>query len=122
MDEVASPAFVIGNKKLLQAHVDGALLGQSATQLYSYFVFLWKTPIILTTNNWNYENYCDADRNWLDTNCVSVHISSRVWQSAPATPQRRDSGTGKRVWRSPARQIGVAGSDMGSPMDQDPDL
>ena len=119
MDEVASPAFVIGNKKLLQAHVDGALLGQSATQLYSYFVFLWKTPIILTTNNWDYSDFCDADRNWLDTNCVAVHIESRVWQSAPTTPERRDSGTCKRVWRSPAKRSDAGGSDIGSPMDQD---
>ena len=39
LDEVASPAFAVGNKKLLQSHIDGALLGQSATQLYTYFVF-----------------------------------------------------------------------------------
>ena len=38
LDEVASPKFIAGNKKLLQAHVDGAILGQSATQLYTYEV------------------------------------------------------------------------------------
>ena len=111
LDEVASPAFVISNKKLLQAHVDGALLGQSATQLYSYFVFLWRVPIILTTNNWDYSAFTEADKNWLDTNCVAVHIGTRVWHSAASTPVER---SGKRVWRSPEKH--------GSPMDEDNDL
>ena len=44
LDEVASPQFVADNKKVLQAHVDGAKLGQSATQLYVYSVMLWRTP------------------------------------------------------------------------------
>ena len=48
LDEVASPAFIVNNKKLLQAHVDGAILGQSATQMYTYEIFLWRTPIIFT--------------------------------------------------------------------------
>ena len=33
LDEMQSAQFVVDNKKVLQAHVDGALLGQSATQL-----------------------------------------------------------------------------------------
>ena len=49
LDEVASPSFIVSNKKVLQAHVDGAILGQSATQLYTYEVFLWRVPIMLTT-------------------------------------------------------------------------
>ena len=109
LDEVASPAFVIGNKNLLQAHVDGALLGQSATQLYSYFVFLWRTPIILTTNNLDYASFSVADKDWLDTNCVAVHVARRVWESAPTTPSQE---VAKRVWRSPTREVG-------SPMEED---
>ena len=100
----------LGNKKLLQAHVDWALLGQSATQLYSYFVFLWRVPLILTTNNWDYSEFSEADKNWLDTNCVAVYIGTRVWQSAATTPE---GTSGKRVWRSPEKQ--------GSPMDEDMD-
>lgn len=90
LDEVSSPSFIVANKKLLQAHVDGAILGQSATQLYSYEVFLWRTPIILTTNNWELSAFSPADKNWLTTNCVDVHINSPVWQpdtlAASTTP------------------------------------
>ena len=80
-DEVMSPKFVVGNKKVLQAHVDGAILGQSATQLYTYEVFLHKTPLMLTTNNWEYGNFSAADRDWIEANCVAVHINAPVWEA-----------------------------------------
>ena len=67
-DEVASPVFVVSNKKVLQAHVDGAILGQSATQLYTYEVFLWKMPLMLTTNCWEYADFSDADKDWIGAN------------------------------------------------------
>ena len=76
---VSSPEFVAGNKKLLQAHVDVAILGQSSTQLFTHEAFLWKTPIIPTTNNWEYSHMSKADQKWIDTNVVAVHIESRVW-------------------------------------------
>ena len=107
LDEVSSPAFIVANKKLLQAHVDGALLGQSATQLYTYFVFLWRIPIILTTNNFDYSAYSKADQNWLNTNCVAEYIGERVWvsgsRSGVRTPPASEGGGTKRVWRSPQR-------------------
>ncbi len=117
LDEVASPALVIGSKKPLQAHVDGALLGQSATQLYSYFVFLWRVPIILTTNNWDCSGFSEADKNWLETNCVAVHIAHRVWKSAPTAPA--SAATSKRVCRSPQKQGDAEGRDWAAPMDED---
>jgi hypothetical protein len=105
LDEMSSPAFVVKNKKLLQAHVDGAILGQSATQLYTYWVFLWQIPIMLTTNSWDYSEYCPADVNWLQTNCVEVYVGTPVWQSAghqppPATPAHSTSSDAevRRIW------------------------
>ena len=62
LDEVAGPTFVVNNKKLLQAHVDGAKLGQSSTQLFSYEVFLWRVPIMLTTNNWRLDELTEDQR------------------------------------------------------------
>ena len=101
LDDCGSAAFIVENKKLLQAHVDGALLGQSATQLFSYFVFLWRVPIIVTTNNWDLTTFKKHDQDWLTTNCVAVEIGTRVWTSAATTPISTE--TSKRVWRSPAR-------------------
>eukprot|EP00973_Karenia_brevis_P096215 12431214-Karenia_brevis.AAC.1 len=106
LDEVSDPTFIVGNKKLLQAHVDGAILGQSATQLYTYEVFLWKTPIMLTTNNWDYSKFAPADKNWIDTNVVAVYIGSRVWvsgQEAEVSSKSQDRAGSdttelRRVW------------------------
>lgn len=79
LDDIGGPAFVLGNKKLLQAHVDGATLGQSPTQQYVYDVFLWRTPIIVTTNRWSTRDVDDEDKDWLSQNCVVVAIDERVW-------------------------------------------
>ena len=80
---------------------------QSATQLYTYPVFLWRVPIILTTNNWEYSDFNDADKNWIETNCVAVYIGTKVWQDVDDTPStpprdRHKENKKKRVWRSPA--------------------
>ena len=76
-----SPRFVANNKKVLQAHVDGAILGQSATQLYTYEVFLHRTPLMLTTNFWEYDDFNTADKDWIEANCVAVHINAPVWEA-----------------------------------------
>ena len=81
LDEVSSPMVAVDNKKLLQSHVDGARLGQFATQLFAYEVFLWRTPIMLTTNNWKYDDYTDSDKSWLDANCAAVHIQEKVFET-----------------------------------------
>ena len=69
LDEMFSPGFIVRNRKLLQAHVDGAILGQSATQLYTYKVFLWRTPIMITTINWDFAAFSDADKNCRECCC-----------------------------------------------------
>ena len=97
LDEMQSPEFIAQNKKVLQAHVDGALLGQSSTQMFTYELFWCRVPFIITTNNWCLDSLCAADRNWVKENCVEVLIDSPVWQEsqatscsfAPATPRKR---------------------------------
>ena len=81
LDEVADPSFIVNNKKLLQAHVDGAILGQSATQTYTYEVFLWRIPIILTTNNWDLTRLTEAELDWVRANCVAVHVAEPVFEA-----------------------------------------
>lgn len=81
LDEVKGPSFIVNNKKLLQAHVDGAILGQSATQLYTYEVFLWRTPIIISTNNWCMGGLTGEERDWLAANCIVVHVTEKVYSA-----------------------------------------
>ena len=71
---------------MLQAHVDGAILGQSPTQTFTYEVFMWRVPIILTTNNWQLEKLTDEDREWLSANCVAVHVTEPVFEARKPTP------------------------------------
>ena len=79
LDEISGPEFVVRNKKALQAHIDGALLGQSPTQQFSYEVMLWRTPLILTTNKWEYDAFDSADVDWIEANSVAIHVDDPVW-------------------------------------------
>ena len=96
LDEMSSPDFIVHNKKLLQAHVDGAILGQSATQLYTYEVFLWRTPIMITTNNWDLAAFSDSDKNWIEENVVAVHVAEPVWERGEAPQLPSPSNRPKR--------------------------
>ena len=55
LDEISGVRFVIDNKNFLQSHIDGAKLGQSATQMYAYDVWWWRSfrfvalPFVLLT-------------------------------------------------------------------------
>ena len=84
LDEMKSPAFIVNNKKALQSHIDGAELGHSPTQQYVYNAFLWRTPFIITTNNFDLTSLSATDRDWVLANSVAVCISSPVW--APRVP------------------------------------
>lgn len=84
LDEMKEPAFLTNNKKVLQSHVDGAWLGDSPTQQYVYEVFLWKIPIIITTNNWSLEKLPPQDREWVIANSVAIYVGEPVWQESVA--------------------------------------
>jgi hypothetical protein len=122
LDEVSGPQFVVDNKKLLQAHIDGAILGQSATQLYTYKVWLWRVPLILTTNYWEYDEFRFADRNWIQANCVEVYVDEPVWDDNPPVEAslvspRSEVGSSsqhcpRRVWHSPGHGPSSRSSDF----------
>ena len=79
MDDVSGVDFVLRNKKVLQAHADGALLGQSPTQRFAHGVSLWRVPIVLTCNDWDIAALSATDANWVAENCVVEHITARVF-------------------------------------------
>ena len=78
LDDIAGPAFVCDNKKLLQQHADGARLGQSPAQHLAYKVSLWRVPVVVTTNFWDVAPLCPEDLDWVEQNCVVVPITSSV--------------------------------------------
>ena len=81
LDDVGSADFVVANKKVLQAHVDWATLGKSPTQTLTYSVWLWRVPMVITTNNWNAASMAAHDTDWLRENCVVHVVTSPVWET-----------------------------------------
>ena len=92
LDEMQGPEFIVANKKVLQMHVDGAELGKSPTNQFAYDVLLWRTPIIITTNNWNLGTLAAIDREWIEGNCVAVEIAEPVWQTTKADSTAQPGG------------------------------
>ena len=69
LDNLVEWSFVLKFRALLQANVDMHMLGESATGIYSYSVFLWAVPVCITLDS-------DVDcapfeaSNWLQTNVL----------------------------------------------------
>jgi len=76
-------SLIGANKKVMQAHRDGAKLGKSPTGGWEYEVWLWRVPLICTTNHWPDPDLCPADRDWLEKQVVAVEIDHPVWEPAP---------------------------------------
>ena len=107
LDEMQGPDFIIRTKKLLQMHIDGAELGKSPTMQYAYHVFVWRTPIIITTNHWTLEGLDAADREWVEANCVAVEISEPVWEVTPSAEAAApgEASTPRNVGKRPASSL-----------------
>ena len=54
--------------------------------LFSYEVFLWRVPIVLTTNNWRLDDLTEEQRQWLRVNCVVVHVADPVYETQAQAP------------------------------------
>ena len=80
LDEVPGVEFALGNKRLLMSHIDGAKLGQSATQMYSYAVWWWQRPIIMTSNKWKstYAKASTEDQDWLSKNVLVQPLTNSL--------------------------------------------
>ena len=58
-------------------------LGKSPTGGWEYEVWLWRTPLICTTNHWPDPTLCPADVDWTSKQVVAVEVDSPVWEAAP---------------------------------------
>ena len=47
--------------------------------MHAYETMLWRTPIMLTTNYWDYSEFCFAEQDWIEANCVVVRVDEPVW-------------------------------------------
>ena len=70
-DNVNDMAFVLNNRALFQANNDIHTLGSSRTGIYSYQVWLYRVPIVVTVDmsaRW------DPDEPWIQDNMVEVFM------------------------------------------------
>ena len=52
LDNVNTLKFILDYRAILQSNLDTHVLGDSATNVYSYTIFLWGTPILITLAPW----------------------------------------------------------------------
>ena len=68
--------FVLNYRALFQASSDIHTLGDSRTGAYSYDVWLWRGPIVVTvdmTAVW------DSAEAWIQANNTHVHLDRACW-------------------------------------------
>ena len=75
MDE-ATPAFVVQNKVVFQANVEGCFLQESRCQQFSTWKLLYSTPIIVCTNSWDLRTVHPDEQWWLASNSMVLHVGS----------------------------------------------
>lgn len=79
----ASTQMVLNNKKLFQAPSVPVKLGQSATNIHSYEVWVGQKLLVVASNRWSeeLEKHSPADRAWLQANSVHVKVTEPLWVS-----------------------------------------
>ena len=86
LDNINDQKFVLDNRAVLQANNDIHTLAESKTGIYSYPVWLWRVPIVMTVDTrakWNSEDP------WVKENCIEVHLVGPSWDPGPRMqPQR----------------------------------
>ena len=82
----ANYKMVTGNKALFQAALEQVPLGQSTCNAYSYQVWLYAVPLIVSCNEWM--QGADAhEQEWLDKISVVVNVTEPLWRDEVAPKQ-----------------------------------
>ena len=85
-----APAYgIIRQKKLMQCPPALVQLGASATNAFSYKVWVHQKMIVVSTNTWfeELEEMTPGDRDWLIYNSVVVSVNSPMWVQPPTPPE-----------------------------------
>ena len=68
--------FVLNYRALFQANSDIHTLGDSRTGAYSYDVWLWRVPIVVTVD---LSAAWDPAEAWIKANSVDVYLDRGCW-------------------------------------------
>ena len=79
-DEIVA-SQVAAQRKLFQAQSAPVQLGCSATNCYSYEVFVWRTKMVLASNNWHTSlaSLSAGDQEWLHANSIVLNVVEAMW-------------------------------------------
>ena len=79
-DEIVA-AQVAAQRKLFQAQSAPVQLGCSATNCHSYEVFVWRTKLVLASNNWHasLSVLTPADQEWVQRNSIVLDVVEAMW-------------------------------------------
>ena len=72
---------VAAQRKLFQAQATPVQLACSATNCYSYEVFVWRKKLVLASNNWHssLSMLPAADRAWIQANSIVLDVHEPMW-------------------------------------------
>ena len=77
----APASLVLRHKKLFQGGVEEVAMSSSATNMYSYAVWVYGCILIVTSNHWaqDLEDLSEEDAGWLRGNSIVVFCSERLY-------------------------------------------
>ena len=77
-------SWILQHKKLMQCPPALVQLGTSATNAFSYQVWVHQKLLVICTNTWFEElvKLGEGDRNWLLSNSVVVHVTEPLYVRA----------------------------------------
>ena len=73
---------VVAQRKVFQAQSAPVQMGCSATNMYSYEIFVWRRKLVLASNNWtsSLTTLSTADKDWVQANSIVLHITQPMWR------------------------------------------
>ena len=71
--------FVLENRQLLQAGIEGSQIQQSPTQCSSRWIFVYGVAMLITTNSWIPSGATGPDAEWLEENCDVVEVKEKMY-------------------------------------------
>ena len=80
-DEIVA-SQVAQQRKLFQAQSAPVQLGCSATNCHSYEVFVWRTKLVLASNNWHSSlaQLIAEDQEWINLNSIVLDVEEAMWE------------------------------------------
>lgn len=76
-DNVNDMRFVLEYRAMFQANTDVHALGESRTGIYSYDVWIWRVPLVVTVDlsaKWQPQDQ------WVQANCHEVVLTGPSWE------------------------------------------